>query len=163
MKLNISKGQIALISGAIILDIITKLIIKAKLQYLETIPVIDGFFNIVYVLNPGAAFGFLRNLDDSYRQLFFIVVTIIAIIFIFILMNKETRKLPAYALSLVLAGAIGNLIDRIHTSYVVDFLDFYIGSYHWPAFNVADICITIGVSLLIIDLLFFAKKSSENK
>lgn len=162
MKFNITKGQIALIIGAIALDVVTKLIIKANVSYLETIPVIDGFFNIVYVLNPGAAFGFLRGLDDSYRQIFFIVVTIIAIVFILYLMNNEKSKLSAYAFALVLSGAIGNLIDRIHTSYVVDFLDFYIGSYHWPAFNIADSCITIGITILLIDS-FFIKKSKKKK
>ncbi len=162
MKLNIKKGQIILIIIAIALDVITKLIIKSKVAYLTAIPVIDGFFNIVYVLNPGAAFGFLRNLDDSYRQLFFIVVTIIAIIFIFFLMKNEERTLSSYAYALVLAGATGNLIDRIHTSYVVDFLDFYIGDYHWPAFNVADICISTGIAILIIDILFFKKSKKTS-
>lgn len=162
MKFNITKGQIALIIGAIALDVVTKLIIKTNVSYLEAIPVIDGFFNIVYVLNPGAAFGFLRGLDDSYRQIFFIVVTLIAIVFILYLMNNEKNKLSAYAFALVLSGAIGNLIDRIHTSYVVDFLDFYIGSYHWPAFNVADSCITIGIAILLIDS-FIIRKSKKKK
>ncbi|MBQ3033914.1 MAG: signal peptidase II, partial [Deferribacterales bacterium] len=96
-------------------DILTKLAIKANLEYLQSITVIDGFFYIVHVLNPGAAFGFLRNMDDAYRQMFFVIVTSAAIIGIFILMVREKRKFPSVAYLLVISGACGNLIDRIHT------------------------------------------------
>ncbi len=162
--MKIRKSLLIIFIAALAADILTKLAIKANVGYMESIPVIDGFFNIVYVLNPGAAFGFLRGMDDSYRQIFFIVITAAAIIGIFVLMTREKRRWAATAYVLVLAGAAGNLIDRVHTGLVVDFLDFQIGpSYHWPAFNVADICITTGIAMLIIDVIFFSKRVKEEK
>ncbi len=145
------------------LDIITKLVIKSKLMYGDLIPVIDGFFNIVYVLNPGAAFGFLGNLNDSYRQVFFVIITLIMIGIVVFIMRDEKSKVAIFGYTLILSGAVGNLIDRVHTGKVVDFLDFRLGSYAWPAFNVADICITTGVGLLILQIIFMKKEDEENK
>lgn len=142
----------------LVTDIITKYIILNTLTPYDTIPVINGFFNIVYVLNPGAAFGFLKNLDASYRQLLLTAVAAAAVIIIFIMFIKEKRRAAVISLSLIISGASGNMIDRIRIGKVVDFLDFYIKSYHWPAFNVADICITCGVALMIADILFSKKK-----
>ena len=147
----------------LIIDIITKNLIKSKLMLYESIPVIDGFFNIVYVLNPGAAFSFLHDMNESYRQLFFVAVTIVAIIVVLYIFAREKSKINLTGFALILSGAFGNLLDRIFIGKVVDFLDFYYKSYHFPAFNVADSCITIGVSFIIIDMLFFNKKKSEEK
>ena len=147
----------------LIIDIITKNLIKSKLILYESIPVIDGFFNIVYVLNPGAAFSFLHDMNESYRQLFFVAVTIVAIIVVLYIFAREKSKINLTGFALILSGAFGNLLDRIFIGKVVDFLDFYYKSYHFPAFNVADSCITIGVSFIIIDMLFFNKKKSEEK
>lgn len=147
----------------LIIDIITKNLIKSKLMLYDAVPVIDGFFNIVYVLNPGAAFSFLHDMNESYRRLFFITVTIIAIFVVLYIFAREKSKINTAGFALILSGAIGNLIDRIIIGKVVDFLDFYYKTYHFPAFNVADSCITVGVVLIIIDILFFSKKRDNNK
>ncbi len=147
----------------LIIDIITKNLIKSKLMLYDAVPVIDGFFNIVYVLNPGAAFSFLHDMNESYRRLFFITVTIIAIFVVLYIFAREKSKINTAGFALILSGAIGNLIDRIIIGKVVDFLDFYYKTYHFPAFNVADSCITVGVALIIIDMLFFSKKRDNDK
>lgn len=147
----------------LIVDIITKNVIKATMELYSSIPVIDGFFNIVYVLNPGAAFSFLHDMNESYRQLFFVTVTIIAIFIILYIFSQEKSKISIAGFALILSGAAGNLIDRIYIGKVVDFLDFYYSTYHFPAFNVADSCITIGVALIIIDMLFLNKKKQINE
>ncbi len=147
----------------LIIDIITKNLIKTNLELYDVVPIIDGFFNIVYVLNPGAAFSFLHDMNESYRQLFFVSITIIAIIVVLYVFAHEKSKVNVAGFALILSGAVGNLLDRIFIGKVVDFLDFYYKTYHFPAFNVADSCITIGVSLIIIDLLFFSKKRNNSK
>lgn len=162
MKSKIVKILIPLFIAMLALDIFTKYLIKANMRYGEVIPVIDGFFNIVYFLNPGAAFGFMRNMNEDYRQIFFVGVAVIAIILILVLLIKERGKLSSIGYTLVLAGACGNLIDRIHTGHVVDFLDFYISIHHWPAFNVADMCVTVGVATLLIDTLFLSKNKPKH-
>lgn len=160
--MKIRKSLLIIFIAALTADVLTKAAIKENVGHWQSIPVIDGFFYIVHVLNPGAAFGFLRNMDDAYRQIFFIVVTVIAIICIFFLMVREKYRLTTTAYALVLSGATGNLIDRINTGLVVDFLDFQLWQgYHWPAFNVADICITTGVALLMIDAIFFSGRKKK--
>lgn len=166
MKSKITKLLIPIFVVTLAFDILTKYLIKSNMRYGESVPVVDGFFNIVHALNPGAAFGFMRNMNEDYRQIFFVGVAIIAIILILFLLINERGKLPAIGYTLVLAGACGNVIDRIHTGHVVDFLDFYIGVHHWPAFNVADMCVTMGVAILLIDTIFLSKnrlKSEEIK
>lgn len=161
--INNKKYLLFLTAIPLIIDIITKNLIKSKLMLYDAVPVIDGFFNIVYVLNPGAAFSFLHDMNESYRRLFFITVTIIAIFVVLYIFAREKSKINTAGFALILSGAIGNLIDRIIIGKVVDFLDFYYKTYHFPAFNVADSCITIGVALIIIDMLFFSKKRDNDK
>jgi len=114
------------------------------------------------VRNPGAAFGFLSNAAPMFRSLFLIVVSAAAIVMIlwFLAKNKSAAMLLTFALSLILGGAVGNLLDRIRFGNVVDFLDFYIASWHWPAFNVADSAISVGAVLLIVEM-FVRKKSGS--
>ena len=147
----------------VILDQVIKNLFTFFMTYGQSISVIDGFFNIVYVLNPGAAFSFLHDMNESYRQLFFVSITIIAIIVVLYVFAHEKSKVNVAGFALILSGAVGNLLDRIFIGKVVDFLDFYYKTYHFPAFNVADSCITIGVSLIIIDLLFFSKKRNNHR
>ena len=118
-------------------------------------PLIDGFFNIVHVRNPGAAFGFLAGAPPLFRYIFFIAVTVAAILLILHYLRVSRIEEPSLvsALALILAGAVGNLIDRVRFGEVVDFLDVYIGAHHWPAFNVADSAITVGAAVLIVILL----------
>jgi len=151
----------------IIIDQLSKGAIQTNLYYGQSIPVIDGFFSIAYVKNTGAAFGIGAGAHEMIRILLFLVLPVIFCGWIFVMLIK-TLKNPFYlslAYALILAGAIGNLIDRFSLGYVVDFLLFYWKdeSNHFPAFNVADSCITVAAGLLIID--FFvqlkAKKASD--
>ena len=141
--------------GVILLDRLTKLLIIQNLRVGQGMPVVPGFFDIVFVLNPGAAFGFLATLSDEVRNPLFILISILAVILIvfYHMRYLGSHRLVSGALGLVLGGAVGNLIDRLHYGMVVDFLDVHVGVYHWPAFNVADSAISIGVSLMILDML----------
>lgn len=135
-------------------DQIAKLLVQQKLVLWSTVPVVPGFFNLVHSVNRGAAFGFLNDADSSWQIYFFIAVTVLAIMIVFSLLSKAGPgdKLLVSALGLVLGGALGNLVDRVRMGEVVDFLDFHVAGHHWPAFNMADIAITIGSLLLIVSL-----------
>lgn len=139
----------------ILLDQATKLVILRSLRLGQGVPVIPGFFDIVFVLNPGAAFGFLATLSEEVRNPFFILISVVAVVLIIFYHTRYLRshRLVSVALGLILGGAIGNLIDRLRYGMVVDFLDVHVGQYHWPAFNVADSAISVGVSLMILDML----------
>lgn len=143
-------GPIAL--GIVLLDQATKLWIQNHMVLYTTRPVIPDFFNIVYVLNRGAAFGFLNRTDIAWQTYFFFAATALAVMIIVHLlrMARNDDKLLIIGLGSILGGAVGNLIDRIKTGEVVDFLDFYWKSYHWPAFNVADIAIFLGSLALLV-------------
>lgn len=126
----------------------------------ESKVVIAGLFNFTYLTNNGAAFSILAGQPAMWRQLFFIGAAGAALAFIWIAQRSFGRNSVSYTLSLALiaGGAIGNLIDRIRYGFVVDFLDVYVGAYHWPAFNIADSAITIGVTLFIIKNLLFERQ-----
>lgn len=136
-------------------DQLTKYLIEATLRLGEVRPVIPGFMNLTLVLNPGAAFGLLAEMGASFRGAFFITVSVGAIAFIlgYRWRCPQMGRLPALGLSLILGGAIGNLVDRLRIGLVIDFLDFYYRAYHWPAFNVADSAISIGVGLMLLEIL----------
>lgn len=148
------------------LDQFTKSIILREFRLGESIPILTGFFNFTYVQNRGAAFGFLSQADPAFRIPFFILVPLVAlssIAFVFRKLGEKDIKL-AVALSLVIAGAIGNLIDRLRLGYVVDFLDFHWKwGYHFPAFNVADSAICIGVGLIMLDMTKSTSPVSSKK
>jgi signal peptidase II len=141
--------------AVLVLDQASKLVIIRALRLGQAIPVIPGYFDIVFVLNPGAAFGFLATLPDRVRNPFFIGISVIAIALILFYHSRYLRshRLASLSLSLVLGGAVGNLIDRVRYGVVVDFLDVHVYQYHWPAFNVADSAISVGVSLMVLDML----------
>jgi signal peptidase II len=136
----------------VIVDQLTKLWIMTSFALHEQLTIIPGFFNLVYVTNTGAAFGFLAGSKNLLRQTFFVAVAILAlVVIVFVYAHlKRQGKIFVYALGLIAGGAVGNLIDRLRFGSVVDFLDFYIGSYHWPAFNAADSAITTGVGLFLL-------------
>lgn len=144
---------IIVVPVVVLLDQITKAIISHRLNLNQTIGVIAGFFNIVYFKNPGAAFGLFRGWG-SMRDIFLVIVTLLALIIIIYIYRKTTERLLRFSLSLIAGGAIGNLIDRVRFGEVIDFLDFYIGKYHWPAFNIADSAITVGVFIAVVELYF---------
>jgi signal peptidase II len=147
----------------ILLDQTTKAWIISTMRIYDSFVVIEGFFSITHVRNPGAAFGFLAGAPPLFRSIFFLAVTVAAIVLILHYLRVSRIEEPSLvsALALILAGAVGNLIDRIRFGEVVDFLDVYIGSHHWPAFNVADSAITVGAGVLMAALLRRRKERTE--
>ncbi len=136
---------------AVILDQGSKLVIDSSMRLYQSIPVLP-FFNLTYVHNTGAAFSFLSEAGGWQRWFFAgLAILISAVIAVWLARLKQHETLLAMALSLVLGGAIGNLIDRLAYGYVIDFLDVYYGTWHWPAFNVADSAITLGVILMLAE------------
>jgi signal peptidase II len=143
--------------SVILLDQISKILIAGTINHYESVKIIDGFLNLVHVRNRGMAFGLMNRPDTGLSYYFLVFTTILAVLLIFLwfnrLKNADGRLL--IGLSLILGGAIGNLIDRLRLREVIDFLDFYIGSYHWPSFNLADSSITVGALWLAMNILFF--------
>lgn len=136
---------------AVVLDQASKLAVAASMQLYESIPLIP-FFKLTYVHNTGAAFSFLSDAGGWQRWFFAgLAVVISAVIAVWLTRLKQHETLLAVALSLVLGGAVGNLIDRLAYGYVIDFLDVYYESWHWPAFNIADSAITLGVALMLAE------------
>jgi len=134
----------------IIVDQITKAVASSNLEMFQPLA-ITPFFNFTLVHNSGAAFSFLSEAGGWQRWFFSILAAAVSVfIFLWIKKLKSHEKADAVALSLILGGAIGNLIDRLRFGYVVDFIDLYAGTSHWPAFNIADSAITIGAILLVI-------------
>jgi signal peptidase II len=139
------------------LDQYTKYLAATKLINYETIPLIENVFHLTFVKNKGAAFGILQN-----QKWFFVIVTIIIMLAIiyYIIKKKPGNKLLMVSLSMILGGAVGNLIDRIRYSYVIDFFDFNL--INWPVFNVADSFVVVGTVLLSYYLLFkYEEKKDE--
>ena len=161
------KNIIIFILGAaavIVLDQITKSAITARFVLHESYPIINGLFNLVYLMNPGAAFGFLANMSETFRYVFFTGITVMVILLIiyYIVKSKPQNMLMVISLTLIFAGAVGNLIDRIRFGSVVDFLDVYIGTAHWPAFNVADSAISVGAVLMILEMIMNREKAHSS-
>lgn len=154
----------------ILLDQLTKIIVQASLLLGESITVIPGFFSLTYVQNPGAAFSLMASGNPTIVIPFFIVLTIIIALGIlhYYRQSNSTQRAHRWGLSLIFGGAIGNLIDRVRLQAVVDFLDFYAGDIYlppiipWPAFNIADTAISMGVGLLLLDILFTWKRNRSS-
>ncbi len=126
------------------------------------VEVIEGFFRIVYARNTGIAFSFFSgNGTDGIKRLILVLLSVLAICILHwaVLKLRNGSKMTILSLALIFGGALGNLADRLYYGYVIDFLDFYIGRYHWPAFNLADSAITVGASILIIKMLIEPDKS----
>ena len=139
----------------LIIDQTTKALIVNRFDIYESIPVIP-FFNLTFVVNYGFAFGFLNS--PSLNQIIVSTVILSIIIYFLYLLIKTQDRVFKICLVLILSGALGNFIDRIFRGYVVDFIDIYVFNYHWPAFNIADGCISIGFVILIFSILFLNKK-----
>ena len=147
------------LTGLVIaLDQASKWIMVSWLSLYETVAVIP-YFNLTMAHNTGAAFSFLAN-EGGWQRWFFVGLALAISVGLFIWLAKSAKtKMEAISVSMILGGAIGNVIDRVYFGYVIDFLDVYYGSYHWPAFNIADSAICIGAALLIIDS--FTAKSED--
>jgi signal peptidase II len=156
---------IACIAAAIIaLDQYTKYLICTNLGLYGRIEVLPGYLDIIHVRNSGVAFGFLKGFGSQYKTLSLIAVASVAVFLLGFLISQVRReqKLQAFSLALILGGAIGNIIDRFRLGEVVDFVDaHWLESYHWPAFNVADMAISVGIALLLIDELLLRKKTEK--
>lgn len=155
------KRVAGLLVAVVLLDQATKWFVDRTMPLYHSIPVIDRFFNITYIRNTGAAFGILAGSAAAFRLPFLMIFSLLAIGFIIFML----RRLPDHetglitALTFILGGAIGNLIDRFAYGEVIDFLDFYWGNYHWPAFNIADSFITVGV---VITIYYLVKAKGED-
>jgi signal peptidase II len=150
---------------AVALDQLTKLFIHTRFQLGESITVIENFFNITYVRNPGAAFGFLAESHPDFREAFFLTIPPVAMLIILIILKgvSDKDRWQIFALSSIFGGAIGNYIDRLRFRFVIDFLDFHLyHKYNWPAFNVADCAIVVGVMILMV-LMWLEKKSASEQ
>lgn len=136
-------------------DRLTKWIIEARVSFFDTYRVIPGVFDIVHSQNRGVAFGLFNDSASEWRTTLLVVLSIAAVVAVSIMLWNAQRldRLTIAGFALILGGAAGNVFDRIVWGRVTDFLDFYIGQYHWPAFNAADSAIVIGSGLLVIDLL----------
>jgi signal peptidase II len=145
----------------LIADQVTKQLVVSHFELFQSVNVWP-FFNLTYVHNPGAAFSFLADQDGWQRWFFTLIATIASIVFtVWLAKTPKTQTMLNIAFALMLSGALGNLIDRVLFGYVIDFLDFYIGNRHWPAFNIADAMIFIGAALMIIDS--FKNDQSKNE
>jgi signal peptidase II len=152
---SIRRCAISLILGVaaftILIDQISKQLILKTFRPGEILPVIPGFFNLTLTFNPGAAFGLWSNLPSGWREVALglsIALALVAVV-VFLMHPNCQSTLARVSLSAVLGGAVGNIIDRFTYGSVVDFLDFYFGDYHWPAFNVADSAIFLGIMVVV--------------
>ena len=139
----------------VILDQITKSLVINFFNLYDSVALLP-MINLTFVVNYGFAFGLLNN--PSLNQILVSLVILAIIIYFLYLLIKTQDKIFQLTLTLILAGALGNFIDRIFRGFVIDFIDIYIGKYHWPAFNIADSCITVGFVVLMINILFLNKK-----
>lgn len=153
----------AIVALVIVSDQLTKLWIVNNFQLYEVREVISGFFNIIYVVNTGAAFSMLADVDSPWRHYFFVTIGLVAIVGLsyFSYTLRKEHSMFAIGLGLIAGGAVGNLIDRLYYGHVVDFLDVYVKNHHWPAFNVADSAICIGTALYLIMTLSQARQEKE--
>ena len=150
------KTLLLIIVGMVFLDQATKLYIDSNMELHQSIQVIKNFFQITYIRNSGAAFGILSGFKSPWLTLFFVLISVVAIgiIMFYYYKTPENQRLTLVSFALIMSGAIGNFIDRAFYGEVIDFLYFHWYQHYWPAFNVADSCITIGVSLLLWNMFF---------
>ncbi len=162
-RLKSSLFVIWIATAAVILlaDQYTKILITGSFQLGESKPVFQGFFNLVLAHNTGAAFSFMASEGGWQRWLFTGIGLIAAAFILTMIKSHPTQKLFAFALTFILGGALGNVLDRILYGYVVDFLDFYWAGVHFPAFNLADSAITLGAICLFVDEMLRVKKSKS--
>ncbi len=152
------------ILSIIILDQLTKLGMRQNFFLGESVPMIDGLFNLTYVRNKGAAFGFGAGYHDLFRVVMFLALPVAACVWLGFLIKASllVNRLQTASYTLILAGAVGNLIDRFYLGYVVDMFDFYWGPHHFPAFNIADSSISIAAALLFLDYFLTWRRERQS-
>lgn len=143
-------------SAVLILDQVTKHLVHTGMAYGSAIPILPGFFDLTHVHNPGGAFGFLAGQGVWVRKLVFLFVSGLATLMILFFYHRTPQAFLCLrtGLALIFGGAVGNMVDRIRFGYVVDFFDVYWKGWHWPAFNVADSAICIGMAIFVFHVLF---------
>lgn len=148
--------------STVVLDQVSKVQIMQTMRLHESIPIFPEFFSLTYIRNPGAAFGLLASSGQAFRLIFFGVTSVFALglLGMIFFRLRQDDWVGQLSIAAILGGAIGNLLDRVRFGEVIDFLDFYINGYHWPAFNVADAAISVGVFFLI---LHFALDKKEEE
>ncbi|MCR4396164.1 MAG: signal peptidase II [Candidatus Saccharicenans sp.] len=146
------------------LDQLSKYLVARNLNLYQVVEVIPGFFNLTRIHNRGAIFGFLGNTGQPLALVVLNVGALLAfaVVAYYFLKTPPEMVLTRVSLALIISGAMGNILDRIFRGYVIDFLDFYVGRYHWPFFNLADSCISVGAILLIFNLFRSPKKCSPS-
>ena len=137
-------------------DQLTKALVARSILFQSSKSIIPGFFNLTHIRNRGVIFGFFSHSESRILFIFLTLVSLVALglVIYYFFKTPSSQRFMKISLSVILAGALGNLIDRVFRGYVIDFLDFHIKNWHWPSFNVADACITIGAFLLIFILVF---------
>jgi signal peptidase II len=166
MKADYRRTVLLTVVSVMVLDQITKLVMLSTFAPGEVLEVIPGLFNLTLHFNPGVAFGLFAGLEPGIRAAVLIATTSVAISFVLFFMWTEYRDsfMGLVSLALVLGGALGNVIDRLRLGQVVDFFDFYIGTAHWPTFNVADSAICVGVGgLLLHGALEYRREKQSHK
>ena len=152
--MNKNGPYLLLILGLVALDQATKNLIARTVDLYESVPVIPGFFNITRIHNRGAIFGTFSQTNNRYVFLLLTAASLaaLAMVVYYFIKTPASDKLMKVSLTLIMAGALGNQFDRLVRGHVIDFLDFYVGKAHWPFFNVADSCITVGALLMLVIL-----------
>jgi signal peptidase II len=161
--LRLHKLEVALAAGIVVADQITKALVRAYVPIYDSVPVVAGFLNLAHVRNSGAAFGFLGAVDFPYKSAILALVATSAFIGIafYAARTSSHERVARVGLAMILAGAIGNLIDRLAFGSVIDFVDVVFGSWHFWAFNVADSAITLGVIAMMIDMMGTSRHVSK--
>ena len=136
-------------------DQLSKLYVSSHFQLYQTVPVVPGWLDLTYTLNPGAAFSLFATMPAGFRKAFFVLLSVVAIVVLVVLLaRRSTLASPSVAFALILGGTIGNLIDRLARGRVVDFIYFHHRSFSYPVFNIADSAITVGVAILLLFAAF---------
>lgn len=155
--------MLGIVAGIVLLDQVTKAMVHAWIPLYTSVTVIPGLLDFSYVRNTGAAFGLLNAVDLPFKRALMTAIALAALVAISLYARSvpPDHRVARLGLTAIIGGAIGNLLDRIAAGYVVDFVDFYWGSWHFWAFNVADAAITVGACCLILDMVFLNAHVSE--
>ena len=153
-------GSLFILALVVGLDQWSKAAVVQSFRLYESVEIIPGFFSLTYLTNKGAAFGFLAGVDAAWRHYFFLTLASVALVLLVVAWFRMRKAHLFYgpALALIAGGALGNVIDRVRVGAVVDFLDFYVAGNHWPAFNIADSAISVGVGLFLLANFLELKK-----
>jgi signal peptidase II len=165
--MNLLQGRyrplLAVTPAFVVLDQWTKYLVDHRMLLHQSVPILPGWFELTYVRNRGAVFGFLSGVDSWWRLPFFLTFSTVAVVLlaIFYIRSRPDQGLLRLSLALILAGAIGNVIDRLRFGYVIDFLDVHWRHHHWPAFNIADSAISVGICLMLLEAFLEGRREKR--